>query len=88
MGERIPRAQIDESAVDLQAVGESALEREVVAMHAEHIDEVGIAAQNRAEEIELEIELALRFESARIGVLVREVDPPLPPERFPWLDIC
>ena len=51
----------DEAAVDLESVGKAALERQVVAVGAKHVEELRIALEDGIEEIEFEIELALLF---------------------------
>ena len=58
MGQGILRTQIDESAIQFQAVRKSSFERQVVAMHAKHVDEIAIAIQDALEKIEFKIKLA------------------------------
>src|SRR5262249_44422824 len=43
----------------LQALGVAALERQVVALHAQHVHVAGAALEDAAEELQLEVELAL-----------------------------
>src|SRR5262249_38764356 len=59
VGERIGRTQEDQTLVDLQPLGIAATQGQVVAVHAEDVDVVGMAFEDASEEIELEVELAL-----------------------------
>jgi len=52
-------AEADEALIDLQTLGETALEREIVALDAENIDKIGVPLEKAAEEFQLEIQLAL-----------------------------
>ena len=59
VGQRVVGPQLHQPLVDLQPLGVAALERQVVAHDAQHVDVVGLALEDAAEEVELEIELAL-----------------------------
>src|SRR5262249_38095212 len=58
MGQGIVRAQLNEAVVNLQALDVAPFEGEVVAHDPEHIDIVGEALQDLAEEFDLEVDLS------------------------------
>src|SRR5262249_5480277 len=59
VGQRIGRTELHEPLVDLQPFGIAALESQVRPLGAKDIDIAGMVFEDAAEEIELEIELAL-----------------------------
>jgi hypothetical protein len=59
VSQRVVRAEFDEAFVDLQPLGIAALEREVVAVDAKNVNIVGVTFEDAAEEVDLEVDLAL-----------------------------
>src|ERR1043166_8282547 len=59
MRQSIVRPQIDNAAIDLEPFRVGALERQIIAVHAKGVDEIGIAIENCFEEVEFEIKLSL-----------------------------
>src|SRR5262249_27354051 len=65
VGQRVVGTDLHQTLIDLQAVGETALERQQVAHDAEDIDVIGAAAEDALEEIQLEIQLVLVGHASR-----------------------
>src|SRR5262249_8265342 len=59
MHERIAGPELDEPLVDVKAFSVAALESQVVALDAKHIDVFGMAVENARKELDLKIQLRL-----------------------------
>src|SRR5262249_2290167 len=59
VGQRVVGAELHQALVDLHPLGVAALEREVVPLDAQDVHVFGVALEDAAEELELEVQLVL-----------------------------